>query len=184
MRNATQRALDSAQDDGNILESFPTALRIHQRGAIGPLAANIARRIGVVATDFAIGGVAVDHRIHVAGGYAEKQIRLAQRLECSRAVPLGLRDDADPETLRLQHAPDHRHAKARMVDVGVASDQNDVATVPAQRLHFGARHRQELGRTQARSPMLAVAAKRFCRAREKRNVDRGVHARHSGGGSR
>ena len=48
------------------------------------------------------------------------------------AGPVGLGDDADPETLRFQHPTDHRHAEAGMVDIGVAGDQDDVAGVPAQ----------------------------------------------------
>jgi hypothetical protein len=57
--------------------------------------------------------------------------------------PVRLRDDADAETLRFQQAPDQRHAEAGMVDIGIAGDQDDIATVPAQRVHFLLRHRQE-----------------------------------------
>jgi hypothetical protein len=46
--------------------------------------------------------------------------------------------------------------KLGMVDVGVAGDEDDVAGVPAERGHLGARHRQERGRAEARRPVLAM----------------------------
>ncbi len=48
-------------------------------------------------------------------------------------LPVGLRDDADAEALRLEQPADDRHAEARMVDIGVAGHQHDVAAVPAER---------------------------------------------------
>ena len=76
---------------------------------------------------------------------------------------------------RLQHAADHGHAEARMVDVGVARDHDDVAAVPAERIHLGPRGRQEFGRAEARRPVLSVAGQRLGGAREKGDVDWGVH---------
>ena len=78
------------------------------------------------------------------------------RAKSARRAPVGLGDDADAESLRLQHAADDRHAEARMVDVGVAGDDDDVAAVPAERLHFLARHGQERGGPEAGRPVLAI----------------------------
>jgi hypothetical protein len=47
----------------------------------GQLAAHIAGGVGVVAADFAVSRLAVNHAVHVARRHAPKQIRLAQRLE-------------------------------------------------------------------------------------------------------
>src|SRR5690606_25494502 len=116
--DAAQRGLDAAHDEGHVGVGFLAALRIDQRGAIGPLAAFAAGRVGVVTADLAIGGVAVDHGIHVARGHAVEQIGLAQRLEGVGAVPLGLRDDAHAKALGLQHAADHGHAEAGVVHIG------------------------------------------------------------------
>jgi hypothetical protein len=52
-------------------------------------------------------------------------------------LPVGLADDADAEALGFQQPADQRHAEAGMVDVGVAGDQDDIATVPAERVHLG-----------------------------------------------
>ncbi len=111
------------------------------------------------------------------GRHAEEQVRLAQRLERLGALPVGLGNDADAKALRLQHAADHRHAEARVVDVGVARDQDDVAAVPAELLHLGAAHGQERGRAEALGPVRAVAGQRLCGARKKGDVDGGVHGR-------
>ncbi len=143
VRDAAQAGLDAADDHRHVAPGLLAALRVDQRRAVGAAAAGAAGRVGVVAADLAVGGVAVDHRIHVAGGDAEEQVRLAQRLEGLGRLPVGLRDDADAEALRLEHAADHGHAEAGVVDVGVAGDDDDVAAVPAERVHLLPAHGQE-----------------------------------------
>ena len=177
MRDAAQAAFNAAEDDRHILVGFAAALAVDDRRAVRSLATGIARRVRVVAADLAICRVAVDHRIHVARGDAEEQIRFAQRLERIGALPVRLRNDADPEALGLQHAADHRHAEAGMIDVGVAGHHDDVAAVPSELVHFRPAHRQERRRAEAARPVLAVAGDRLRGAREKGNVDGGVHRR-------
>ena len=161
MRDASQRTLDAADDDRHILVGLATALRVDQRRTVGALAAFIARGIGVVAADLAIGGIPVDHRIHIAGGDAEKQIRAAQRLERLGTLPIGLRNDADAKSLRLKGPADDRHAEARMIDIGVAGHNDDVATVPAELRHLFAAHRQKWGNTEALRPVGTIGGQRF-----------------------
>lgn len=55
-----------------------------------------------------------------------------------RGMSSPLRDDPHPEALRLQQAPDYRHAKAGVIDVGVPGDDDNVAAIPSERIHFGA----------------------------------------------
>ena len=153
MGDAAQAGLDGADDHRHVRESLAAALGIDDHRAVGPLVRLGVGRVGVVGADLAVGGVAVDHRIHVAGGDAEEQVRLAQRAEGVGRVPVGLADDADAEALRFQQAPDQRHAEAGMVDVGVAGDEDDVARIPAERVHFGARHGQERRSSSAARPL-------------------------------
>ena len=157
MGNAAQAGLDRADDHVAAGEGLAAALGIDGDRAVRPLVGLGVGRVGVVGADLAVGGVAVDHRIHVAGGDAEEQVGFAQFPEVGRRIPVRLADDADAETLRFEQAPDQRHAEAGMVDVGVAGDQDDVAGIPAERVHFGARHGQEGGGAEARRPVLAVA---------------------------
>ncbi len=143
VRDAPERGLDAAEHDRHIAVRFLAALRIHERAAVRAPAADAAGRVGVVVADFAIRRVAVDHRVHVAGRDAEEQVRLAQYLERLFRVPVGLGDDADAKALRFEQAPDDGHAERRVVDVGVPRHDDDVAGVPAEFVHLGARHRQE-----------------------------------------
>ncbi|MNQ15215.1 hypothetical protein D3C85_281820 [compost metagenome] len=175
VRDAAQAAFDAAEDDRHVVPGFLAALRIHDGRAVGARAADVAGGVGVVAADLPVGRVAVDHRIHVAGRDAEEQVRLAQHLEGLGALPVGLRDDAHAKALRLEHAADDRHAEAGVVDVGVARDHDDVAAVPAERVHLLARGRQELGRAETGRPVLAVAGQRLGGTRKKGDVDGGVH---------
>ena len=177
MRDAAQAALDATEHDGHFGVGLAAALAIDDGGPVGTLATHIAGGVGVVAADFAVGRVAVDHGIHVPAGHTPEQIRFAQGLEGLGALPVRLGDDADPKTLVFQHAADHGHAKAGVVHIGIARDQNDVAAVPAQLGHFLAAHRQKRSRAKAGRPELAVTGQRFGVAREKGDVGKGVHER-------
>ncbi|OQC11580.1 MAG: hypothetical protein BWX79_01251 [Alphaproteobacteria bacterium ADurb.Bin100] len=174
--DAAQAAFDATQDQRHVVIGLAAALAVDDGCAIRSLAAHVAGRVGVVAADLAVRGVAVDHRIHVPGGHAPEQVGFAQGLEGFGAVPVGLGDDADAKALRLQHPADHGHAEAGVVHIGVARDQDDVTAVPAESVHLRAAHRQERGRAEALRPVGAVAADRLGGAREEGDVDGGVHA--------
>ena len=100
--------------------------------------------------------VTVDHGIHVAGGHAKEQVRLAQHLERIGTLPVRLSDDTDAKALSLQHAAYHRHAKAGMVHIGIAGHDDDVAAVPAECRHLLPRGRQKFGRAETSCPVFAV----------------------------
>ena len=51
----------------------------------------------------AIGGITVDHRIHVACGYTKEQVRFTQTHKIVFGLPLRLGDDAHAKALRFQH---------------------------------------------------------------------------------
>ena len=86
----------------------------------------------------------------------KNRLGLPSALKASASLPVRLGDDADPKALRLQQPADDRHAEARMVDIGVAGDEDDVAGIPAERLHLRARHRQQRRRAEALGPVFAV----------------------------
>ena len=81
---------------------------------------------------------------------------LPEPCEVVGRAPVRLRDDADAEALRFQHAADDRHAEARVIDVGVAGHDDDVAAVPAERVHLLPRHGQERGGPEAGRPVFAI----------------------------
>jgi len=79
----------------------------------------------------------VHHAVHGAAGDAEEETRGAELAEVAQVVaPVGLRDDGDAESGRLERAPDDGGAERRMVDVGVAGDEHHVGPVPAEALHL------------------------------------------------
>ena len=141
-------------------KGLAATLRIDRNRPVRALVRLGIRGVGIVGADLAVGSIAIDHRIHVAGGDAEEQVGLAEFPKFVRRIPVRLADDADAEALRLQQAPDQRHAETGMVDVGVASHQNDVAGIPAKRIHFRTRHRQERRRAETLRPELAMAEQR------------------------
>jgi hypothetical protein len=172
--DAPQAGLDAADDDGDALEGLAAAVRVDDDAAIGPLAALAARRVRVVRAQLSLGGVPVDHGVHVPAGHAEVERRAAQLAKRVGAVPRRLREDADPKALGLQQPPHQRHPEARVVHVGVARDQDDVADVPAERLHLGPRGRQERRRLKPRAELTAREEPRRrldpCRRRRRRHA--------------
>ncbi len=102
MRDTAQRRFDTAQHNRHIFIGFFAALAVHQAGAIRPLAGHAARGIRVVRADFFIGGVAVNHRVHVAGRHTEEQVRLAELHKVVFRLPVRLGNNAHAKALRLQ----------------------------------------------------------------------------------
>ena len=65
MGNAAQASFNSAQDNRNVFVGFAAALAVDNGGAVGALAADVTRGVGIIAANFSIRGIAVDHGIHV-----------------------------------------------------------------------------------------------------------------------
>lgn len=138
--DTTQTGLDAADHDWHVGISLAGTLRINDDRAIRALATLAVRRVGIVATHAAIAGVAIHHRVHVAGGDTEEKIRFTEHLEGVGTLPIGLRDDTHAKTLRLEQATDDRHAETRMIDVGITRYDDDIAAIPTERIHLGTRH--------------------------------------------
>ncbi len=143
MGDPAQGRLDAAKDDRHVLIGLAATLGVDCRGVVRPFVRRAVWRVGIIGTDLAVGGITVDHRVHVPGGNAEIQVGPTQGSEWIDRAPVRLSYDTDPEALGLQQPPDQRHAEAGVVDVGIAGDQNDVAGVPAEYGHFLLRHGQK-----------------------------------------
>ena len=154
--NPAQRSLDAAEHDRHVLVGLLAALAVHQAGPIRALAGQAARGVGIVGADFFIGGVTVDHRVHVAGRDPEEQVRLTKLHKVVFGLPVRLGDDADAKALGLQQPADDRHAERGMVDVGIAGNDDDVAGIPAKLIHFFPAHRQERRRAKALGPVFWI----------------------------
>ena len=180
---AAQRTFNAAQHNRHILVGFAAALAVNNGGAVRAFATHIAGGVGIVRADFAISRIAVDHRIHIARCHTPKQIGLAQSLEGLGTLPVGLRNDADAKALRFQHAANHGHAKTRVVHIGIAGHQDDVAAIPAQLIHLGPAHGQEWRRAKAFCPIRLVAGQRLGSALKERDINRGRHGQQQSWGN-
>ena len=161
MGNTAQGRLDAAQHHRHVAVGLLAALAVDQAGAIRALAGQAAGRIGVVGADLLVGGVAVDHRVHVAGCDTEEQVRLAELHEVVFAAPVRLGNDAHAKTLGFEQTTDDGHAERRMIDVGVTGDDDDVAAVPAELIHLFPAHRQEGRRPETLGPVLGIVEQRL-----------------------
>ena len=154
---------------------FLTALAVDNGGTIWPLATDVARRVRIVRANFSVGRVTVDHRVHVASGHPPKQIGWPQGFERFSTLPIRLSDDPYAKTLGFKHSPNHGHAKAWMVHIGITCHDDHIATVPSQEIHLGTAHGQKGGDTKPLGPVLLVRSQRLGSSVEKRDVCQGVH---------
>ncbi len=141
---ATQACLDAADNDGSVLERLADEVTVDRDGSVGtvPLLATGGIGVGVAAV---LGHrIVVDHGIHVAGTDEKAQTRLAEHRDAGGVSPVGLADNAHLVAVRVEHAADDGHTKARVVHVGVAADVDKVALVPTARIHVGATDGEEL----------------------------------------
>ena len=124
--DAAEAGFDAAGDDRHALVRLAGALAVGQRAAVGAAADAPAGAVGIVVAHFAVGGVVVDHRIHVAGADGEEQPRLAEGAPRLARMPIGLAEDGDAEAFVFQQAAEQRHGETGMIDVGIAGDEDDV----------------------------------------------------------
>ena len=146
----TQARLDAADDDGRVLERLADEVAVDRDGAVGAVPLFTARGVGIGVATMLGHRVVIDHGVHVAGGDQKAQARLAEHGDTGGIGPVGLTDNAHFVAVCVEHAADDGHAKAGMVHVGVAADVDEVALVPATRIHVGAADGEEL--VAARTP--------------------------------
>ena len=75
MSDPAQGRLNPTDDDRRVLERLAAALGVDDYRAIRTLAALVIRGIAIVVAQAAVGGIAVDHGIHVAAGHPKIQVR-------------------------------------------------------------------------------------------------------------
>ena len=106
---------------------------IDRGGVVGPETGLAPGGVGIVAAQPLVGGVVVDHRVHIAGGDAEEESGLAQFLEIPQVIlPVGLRQNGHAQSLALQHTPDDRRPERGVIHIGVAVHNDDIHIVPPQ----------------------------------------------------
>jgi hypothetical protein len=129
---AAQRGFDAPDDHRNVGVEALEDLRIDRHGTIGAESRLAAGRVGVVVAQAEVGGVMVDHRVHRAARNAEKQARSAQFAEVAQVVaPVGLGNDRHAVALGFEQASHDGRPESRVVDVGVAREEDHVQLIPS-----------------------------------------------------
>jgi hypothetical protein len=135
-------ALTGIRDDG-LVRARARRLPVDREsvdGAVGaPAQTGIAPGgVLVLRPRLAVGRILADHRIDGAAGDEEREPRPAERPKSLDVGRVGPRYDADGVAEALEPAADERRAERRMVDVGVARDDNEVDAVLAASRQFSA----------------------------------------------
>jgi transcription elongation factor len=121
---------------------FSRALAVGQRGPVGPQADSSSGRISITVSHFAIGGVVVNHGVHVSGADSEKQTWLTESAPILTTPPIRLGNDADAEAGGFEGSAQNGHGETRMINVGIARNKDDIQLVPATLPRLFHRHRQ------------------------------------------
>ena len=149
---APEARLERAYDHGEAGEGLARAVRVYGDGAVGAQARFAAGRVEVLAAGMAARRVVRDHAVEVARAYHDAEARPAHGAEGLRAVPVRLAEHRDAEALGLEHAGYNRRAEARVVDIRVAADDEEIVAVPAAGGHVLRRDRQEITSVHTSSP--------------------------------
>ena len=139
---ASQGGLHPAGDHRHARIRLARALAVGERGAVGAQPNAPAGGVGIVVTHLPVGGVVVDHGIHVAGADGKEQTRGPEGAPRFGAPPIRLAQHPDAKAGALQHPGEDRHSEARVINVGIAGDEDDVDRLPPPRFHLRAAHRQ------------------------------------------
>ena len=145
MCGAPERGFDTPDDDRKSGEGLPQEVGIDDDRPVGTCTGLAAGGVGVVVAFLAEGGVVGQHRIDGPGGNPREESGPAHAQHIFRRVPAWLRHDARAVAVGHQPASEKGGGEGRVVDVGVAGDEQHVQRIPPYGVHLGTRHGQEAG---------------------------------------
>ena len=107
-------------------------LAISDGAVVGTHARFALGGVGIVGA-LALGSrVVVHHGVHCACRYAEEKAWFAQLSEVAMVpVPVWLRHKRHPIARMLQHTPNNRRTKLRMVHIRITGEEDDIHFVPS-----------------------------------------------------
>ena len=137
MGEPAQGGFDAPDDDGHIRPKSFQDLGIDDGGVFGTHIVASVGRVGILATQALVGGIFVHHRVHTSGRYAKEQTGTAQLLEVAEVVPpVGLGHDGHPQALGFEQASYHGCPERGVIDIRIATEQDDIEFIPSAKLHF------------------------------------------------
>ncbi len=136
MCQTTQGGLDPASNDWHAGKRLPGPVAVGQRGPVGPESNPPPGGIGVVVAHLLVGGVMIDHRVHVARADSEEQPRPTELPPRLTGPPVWLAENGHPESCVLQNPVQNRHGKAGVVDIGIPGDKDHINGIPPPLAHL------------------------------------------------
>ena len=137
VHDAAHAGFHAAQDHGQAGERLPAHLGVDHRRVVRAFAGRAVLAVDVFLPLVTRRRVIREHRIQVAGRHPAEQPGTAHALNRLNILPVRLGNDPHAITLGFEHPTDHRRAERRMIDVGVAGDQQDIDFGPAPIPHLG-----------------------------------------------
>ena len=143
MGEPPQAGLHAADGDGDVGIGPAQHLGIDNRRPFGPSLGS-AGRIQILFPGRLVGGIAVNHGIHIPAGHQKGQPRPSQGLIGPKIAEIGLAEKRHAVAQRLQIAPDERIGKGGMIHIGVRGYQNKIRLRNPPLLQVFLCHRQKI----------------------------------------
>ena len=136
MDQPPERGLEAAEDNGHALAGLACTFGINDERSVRAEAEFAGWTVGVLAAFAAHGGVHIEPGVDAAGSDGPEQPRRAHRAKIVGAVPVGLGEDGDLETVVREPTTDKSGPERRMIHIRVGRDENDVRLLPAEGGYF------------------------------------------------
>ncbi len=136
VRKPAKARLQSAEVNRNIRERAARQLGIYRHSAVRPASSHASGGIRIVMAAFFRGRVVCDHGINVSAVDEHGIARPSHRKEIRLRAKIRLRENRHAVARILQHTGNNCRAKRRMVDIGIARDQQKIAVIPAAIHHI------------------------------------------------
>ncbi len=136
MRHSTEAGFDSTGHHWDSRKGFAAALGVDISGTVRPLFDGSSGGVCVLVAPLAIGGVVVDHRVHVPRADREEEAWGTQTAKGLGAAPVGLGQDSNPQAFGFEYSPKKCRCKGGMVHIGISARKDYVELVPPTGPHF------------------------------------------------
>ena len=145
MGDTAQRCLDASEHHRHIgIELFEN-LRIDDGRIFRAHVMTTVRAVCILGTQTACSGIFIHHRVHATWSDAEEQTRTTQFLEVAIVtMPVRLWHYGHTIACGLECASYHSSSKGRMVNIGVAREQDNIYFVPSSEIQLLLRRRQKI----------------------------------------
>ena len=136
MCKTPERCLKTADNDRNIAVKLSYFIAIYNNSPVRSESHNFSRGICVLTSAFFCGCVMSDHGVNIARRNHKAELRSAETEKIVILSPIRLGKDCNTVALSLHHPCYYSRTEARMIDISVARNIDEIDLVPSSLFNF------------------------------------------------